>query len=230
LVNAEGRPTTLSDGVGLAVAVINHGQLAVGIDSTDNQLGTVELNSLTQSATGELQIDLNGLGTGQFDFLMVNNNAILAGTLSVNLLGTFTPLLGNSWTILATSLGQVDADTLILSAPVVNDLTFEMVVNSQSIVLQVIEAISLAGDYNENGVVDAADYTVWRDNLGAAAGTLPNDVDGGVIGQAQYDTWKQNFGNVAGSGSLAVTTVPEPAAAVLWMLGIIAVFLRRRTK
>jgi hypothetical protein len=230
LVNAENRLTMLSDGVGLAVAVINHGQLAVGNDSTDNQLGTVELNSLTQSATGELQIDLNGLGTGQFDFLMVNNNAILAGTLSVNLLGTFTPLLGNSWTILTTSLGQVDADTLILSAPVVNDLTFEMVVNSQSIVLQVIEAISLAGDYNENGVVDAADYTVWRDNLGAAAGTLPNDVDGGVIGQAQYDTWKQNFGNVAGSGSLAVTTVPEPAAAVLWILGIIAVLLRRRTK
>jgi hypothetical protein len=50
------------------------------------------------------------------------------------------------------------------------------------------------GDYNSNGLVDAADYTRWRDNLGAPAGTLPNDADGGVIGQAQYDTWKANFG------------------------------------
>lgn len=50
------------------------------------------------------------------------------------------------------------------------------------------------GDYNENGIVDAADYTTWRDNLGAPAGTLPHDADGGVIGQAQYNTWKAHFG------------------------------------
>jgi hypothetical protein len=51
-----------------------------------------------------------------------------------------------------------------------------------------------AGDYNNSGITDAADYTLWRDNLGAPAGTLPNDKDGGVIGQAQYNTWKANFG------------------------------------
>ena len=27
-------------------------------------------------------------------------------------------------------------------------------------------AVTLAGDYNRNGVVDAADYTVWRNTLG----------------------------------------------------------------
>ena len=26
--------------------------------------------------------------------------------------------------------------------------------------------ITLPGDYNADGIVDAADYTVWRDNLG----------------------------------------------------------------
>ncbi|QDT69074.1 hypothetical protein MalM25_20010 [Planctomycetes bacterium MalM25] len=68
---------------------------------------------------------------------------------------------------------------------------------------------TLAGDYNEDGVVDAADYSVWRDNEGQPAGTLPNDVDGGVIGQDQYDTWASNYG--ATSASLAVA-VPEPTA------------------
>ncbi len=51
-----------------------------------------------------------------------------------------------------------------------------------------------AGDYNNDGIANAADYTTWRNNLGAPAGTLPNDTDGGVIGQSQYNTWKANFG------------------------------------
>ncbi len=53
---------------------------------------------------------------------------------------------------------------------------------------------SFPGDYNTDSIVDAADYTVWRDNLGAPAGTLQNDTDGGIIGQAQYDTWRANYG------------------------------------
>ena len=61
--------------------------------------------------------------------------------------------------------------------------------------------------------MNAADYTAWRNNLGAPAGTLPNDSYGGVIGQDQYNTWKANFGmSLPGSGSLADATVPEPAS------------------
>ena len=72
------------------------------------------------------------------------------------------------------------------------------------------------GDYNNDGVVNAADYTVWRDNLGAPAGTLQNDIDGGAIGPAQYATWKANFGTALGSGSLASNAaVPEPASLIL---------------
>lgn len=81
---------------------------------------------------------------------------------------------------------------------------------------------SLPGDYNEDGIVDAADYTVWRDNFGAAAGTLPNDVDGGPIGASQYATWKTHFGEkLSGGGSGSVephAAVPEPASALLLLL------------
>jgi hypothetical protein len=38
----------------------------------------------------------------------------------------------------------------------------------------------LPGDYNDDGTVDAADYVAWRKNVGAPAGTLPNDIDGGT--------------------------------------------------
>jgi hypothetical protein len=83
------------------------------------------------------------------------------------------------------------------------------------------------GDYNDDGRVDAADYTVWRDNLGNAAGSLENDVDGGLIGTAQYDTWKANFGLVeAGGGSLGASAVPEPGMLVL--VGVLMVGLAAR--
>lgn len=85
----------------------------------------------------------------------------------------------------------------------------------------------VAGDYNADGVVDAADYTLWRDNLDAPPGTLPNDADGGPIGLPQYNTWKTNFGLVAGGGALSSIAIPEPAALSLALeLGFI--FYRRR--
>ncbi|QDU89779.1 hypothetical protein Pla175_31740 [Pirellulimonas nuda] len=57
------------------------------------------------------------------------------------------------------------------------------------------------GDYNGDGVVDAADYTFWRDRLGSAT-PLPNDNGLGTpIGQAHYDLWKTGFGSTGGSGS-----------------------------
>jgi hypothetical protein len=51
-----------------------------------------------------------------------------------------------------------------------------------------------AGDYNDNDIVDAADYTTWRDKVGSTT-ALPNDGGLGTpIGTAHYNQWKSNFG------------------------------------
>jgi hypothetical protein len=82
----------------------------------------------------------------------------------------------------------------------------------------------LVGDYNEDGTVDAADYTVWRDRLGQASTALPNrdPNNAGNIGTADYASWKSNFGAQLGAGSESGNSnaVPEPAAAVLFCLAI----------
>jgi len=93
-----------------------------------------------------------------------------------------------------------------------------------------VPIVELPGDYNDDNVVDAADYTIWRNHLGAPAGTLPNDTAGGVIGPAQYNTWQVNFGSTAGSasGSYANGTVPEPATVSLLIFAAAGVCLRRR--
>lgn len=50
----------------------------------------------------------------------------------------------------------------------------------------------LDGDFNEDGVVDAADYTVWRD--AAPDGVLPNDRTSGVVDAADLQAWADNYG------------------------------------
>jgi hypothetical protein len=95
---------------------------------------------------------------------------------------------------------------------------------------------SLAGDYNHNGVVDAADYTVWRNTLGQMGAGLAADGNAsGEIEAGDYDVWKSHFGAEspgfgAGSGSTASANVavPEPATFVLMMLAAVAGCIRRR--
>jgi PEP-CTERM motif-containing protein len=77
------------------------------------------------------------------------------------------------------------------------------------------------GDYNSNNKVDAADYTVWRDHLGQAF-TLPNrdTTNSGNINQQDYTYWKGRFGATMGAGALSGSSVPEPATALLAILGL----------
>jgi hypothetical protein len=81
---------------------------------------------------------------------------------------------------------------------------------------------ALVGDYNGNGVVDAADYTVWRDHLGSTTFTLPNrdPANTGAISAADYTSWKSNFGNHSGSGALGSGAVPEPSTFVLAVVAL----------
>ena len=91
---------------------------------------------------------------------------------------------------------------------------------------QTIEVATLAGDYNGNGIVDAADYTVWRDHLGQSI-VLPDDTTPGSVTQADYDVWKSNFNNHSGSGTGAGAAVPEPASLLLLLSGTMAICSRR---
>ena len=102
-----------------------------------------------------------------------------------------------------------------------------------------LSGAAVNGDYNGNGIVDAADYTYWRDRLGQNSplpNTNPLDVDG-VVTQAEYTYWKSRFGATSGSGSggeglAATSAVPEPTTAVLAMFGagLAALVARRRTR
>jgi hypothetical protein len=82
--------------------------------------------------------------------------------------------------------------------------------------------VPVQGDYNQNGIVNAADYTTWRDHLGEAF-TLPNrdPTNSGNVNQQDYTFWKGRFGAISGAGALSGgAAAPEPAS---WLLGLLAV-------
>ena len=84
------------------------------------------------------------------------------------------------------------------------------------VVFSVAGDLSLAGDYNSDGVVNAADYTVWRDNLGPGSGGLGDGDDDGDTDNDDYLIWQQQFGATQSSlGTASSTSVPEPASWVL---------------
>lgn len=90
-----------------------------------------------------------------------------------------------------------------------------------------VDATDLTGDYNGDLVVNAADYTIWRDKLGTNF-NLPNRGVGitGPVSTDDYNAWKANFGAGGGGGAIAVG-VPEPTSVVLVLFGLLLACGRR---
>jgi hypothetical protein len=85
---------------------------------------------------------------------------------------------------------------------------------------------SVNGDYNGNGVVDAADYVVWKKNFGLTGGATKAQGDGtgdGNVLSDDYDYWRARFGNTSGNGSaaLAPAAVPEPNTAATLLMSLL---------
>jgi hypothetical protein len=69
----------------------------------------------------------------------------------------------------------------------------------------------LTGDYNGDGTVNAADYTLWRNTRGQMGPGLPADGDpNNSIDAGDYIVWKQNFGHTGVFGSVIPQAIPEP--------------------
>jgi hypothetical protein len=139
-----------------------------------------------------------------------------------------SPSWDNSWTVGRGQFGGAAADWF---DGIIDEVRISNTALAPSEFLFAATQV-VPGDYNVNGTVDAADYTKWRDNLGATI-TLPGEgVTPGVVTQEDYDFWKTNFGN-SGTGSGAILTslaVPEPASLSICALAIsvIAVLARRQ--
>jgi hypothetical protein len=72
--------------------------------------------------------------------------------------------------------------------------------------------LTLSGDYNEDGSVDAADYVRWRDEIATAEA---------------YTVWRANFGRSLNAPVTQVNNVPEPAILPLAVVCVASLLVRR---
>ena len=88
--------------------------------------------------------------------------------------------------------------------------------------------IPLNGDYSGNGVVDAADYVLWRHTMQTSA-ALPRDTSPESVSAADYELWRANFGQTGAAGSgLEAASVPEPTSGVMVVIVAMLLVGRRR--
>jgi len=141
--------------------------------------------------------------------------------------------LTDSPRIIVTTVARLSIlDVLSSDAGAYDVVTFNScgITSSEAATLTVLLEWPL-GDYNHNGIVDAADYTVWRDTLGSTTDLRANGDDSGasagVIDAADYLVWTTNFGSSSARSHDASRAIPEPAWAWL-VIGAVAASSRRR--
>ena len=214
----------------------NH-TIATGVQFTSGLNATIDTGTLTISgaATGAGGLVKNGAGTLSFTATnsYAGNTTVQAGKLSLTNRGLADAAdvsISSGATLELKFSGSADAiDSLFLngiSQPVgtwgalgsAAQFTSAKLMGTGLLQITTYVPSFLAGDYNSNGIVDAADYVVWRRSVGAATIANRDLLNTGVIGAADFATWRAHFGQMvgtgAGSGLEAIDAVPEPASSV----------------
>jgi T5SS/PEP-CTERM-associated repeat protein len=203
--------------------------------------GRVELGSSQATITGSyyqdddavLQLTLQQEWTPAR--LIVNQTAILAGTLEVLAsedLPDHASIFSDYYRVIATNSGLVGEFTDYVLPELATGLDWSVVQTNNEMSLHII-----TGDYNQDGVVNAADYTLWRNSLGqqVEAGSGADGDRNGFIDEGDFSMWKDFFGRVVvgGVGAGRASTlggtaagdteaVPEPTCGVLLIIGWMA--------
>jgi hypothetical protein len=170
-------------------------------------------------AGGVIAIDLGGHVAGvDYDTLDVLGKVELEGDLVVSLVDVggspFAPALGDSFNILSAIQGVTGEFDQVALPLLSMGLDWRVDYLPNAVTLSVLAT----ADFNRDGTIDTADYVVWRRNAGT---------------EDQYNLWRASFGTLAGSGTAAPADssshaqVPEPASALMLLLGAVVASWRR---
>jgi hypothetical protein len=163
-----------------------------------------------------------------FGQIEVADSASLAGNLEVKLAAGFTPSAGDSFQILKSAGGITGTLNLSAAPALPSGMQWDLDILPNAVVLSVVST----GDYNGNGIVDAADYVVWRNMLGQTGPGLAADGNAnGVVDNADYDFWRRRFGTmISTGGSTATASIPEPAIWIMLACGAVTMSYCRRIR
>lgn len=173
-------------------------------DASTVPLGNGRFEPLEQS-TGVINVYANGLLRTRSNFAeRVVEGAAFTGTGIMSFDGG---------TLQIDDGAEVDELSNLIEAGV------EVNIMDGGMVFQISAPVSgvVQGDFNGDDSVNLADYTVWRDNLGADESVLPDGTgdNSSVVDVGDYDLWKANFGETGGGDEiLGTATIQAPLLGV----------------
>jgi hypothetical protein len=191
--------------------------------SIENPIGTMTVtNTLEASFDTEIEFELAESGHDQ---IVIGNLGIIDGNIEILTHSGWMPNAGDEFDLLfadelrvsaASLMNPVLPDGLAAGLSLV-DLDSGDFAGKQALRLTIQPVLEpLAGDFNRDGTIDAADYVVWRDGLGT------------TFTQPDYDVWRANFGNTRASGVTSHAAVPEQATMPIALLALAGVAAFRR--
>ncbi|QDU88931.1 CotH protein [Pirellulimonas nuda] len=144
-----------------------------------------------------------------------NPNAAVQGTIYYTTDGTDPRLIGGSVNSASASVFagavQLPGGETTVKARILRD-------GQWSALTDATFSVPLAenADFNGDGFVDSADYTVWRDNLGVSGGAgLQGDANyDGVVDSGDYQVWRAQFGSAAAVALPAFGSQAAPASVL----------------
>jgi T5SS/PEP-CTERM-associated repeat protein len=158
--------------------------ISVSAGSTAIFLQDLEMNG------GTLLADLTG-ATG-FGHVEVIGDFQFSGNLAVNLVDDYQPELGDTFPLAKVSGAITGTPNLEQLPYLAANLAWDVTTDNHEVVLSVIAAPPLPGDFDSDGDVDGRDFLAWQRD--PSVGSLAD--------------WESNYGSSA--GSIGAVSVPEP--------------------
>ena len=127
-------------------------------------------------------------------------------------------------TLPSTTAGTITGQ-ITLSPQSVNPRPFSA--NLPAVTINLTGLVVRTADFDEDGDVDGADLTRWRNNFGVGTTHMQGDADAdGDADGGDFLTWQRQLGSVPATP--ASMAVPEPTALVLTLL--LAAFVPTRSR
>ncbi len=203
-----------------------------GVLAPGNSAGVTTISGFYDLADGALEIELLSAGDAAgvgFDQLVVNSGVTLGADSQLNLLLGYAASVGDSFLIVDSkntspiSGAFAGGDALTAEYESLRySFALDYTAGTGNDIALTVASVALVGDYNGDGLVDAADYTVWQDAVGTTVAAYAGaDGNGdGVVDDGDHAVWAAHYG--ASLEAVMAQAVPEPAGVVLAVLALVA--------
>jgi cyclophilin family peptidyl-prolyl cis-trans isomerase len=218
---------------------ISYSQVALNAPIADEPGGGVKgLSNLR----GTIAMAKSGPNTATSQwFINQGNNSFLDDpTRSDGGFAAFGAVLGNGMTVVD-AIGDLPLPTdfgFSISPPFSelplrnftgNSITQVRVANTVTVTS--VHVVNFAtGDYDFNGVVNNADYTVWKNSYGSTTNAAADGNGNGIVDAADYTIWRDTLGQTGATGSGAAAAVPETRSLLPLLLAAPALWMAARRK